>query len=146
MTRERRRRADWLTAAGLRETPARRAVASVLEETRGRQVTAQELHTAARSIDPRIGLATVYRTLGALAADGVVEVVTHEDGESAYRLCSRGHHHHLVCSRCDAVIEIRECDLGAVERTLADRYRFRIDEHDVSFRGLCAACRSSRRP
>ena len=143
MTKRAPRGVDWLTESGLRETPARRAVASVLEEARGRQVTAQELHSAARSIDPRIGLATVYRTLGALAADGVVEVVTHEDGESAYRLCSRGHHHHLVCSRCDAVIEIRDCDLGAVERTLADRYRFRIDEHDVTFRGTCASCARS---
>lgn len=124
----------------LRSTRARRAVLAVLERERGRQVTAQELHTAARGIVPEIGLATVYRTLGALEADGTVEIVTQEDRESAYRLCSPGHHHHLVCSRCDAVIEILDCDLGALERRLSRRHGFRIEEHDVTFRGRCASC------
>lgn len=133
-------RTERLESSGLRPTRARRAVLAVLQRERGRQLTAQELHRRARSLQPRIGLATVYRTLGALAEEGLVEVVSQEARESAYRLCSPGHHHHLICSSCGAVIEILECDLGSVERTLARRYRFLIEEHAITFRGRCARC------
>jgi Fur family transcriptional regulator, ferric uptake regulator len=127
---------------GLRPTRARRAVLTVLERERGRQLTAQELHTEARSLQPRLGLATVYRTLGVLEEEGVVEVVSHEERESAYRLCSPGHHHHLICVQCGAVIEIPECDLAELERRLERRHEFRIEEHDVTFRGRCGGCSS----
>ncbi|MGH2830905.1 MAG: Fur family transcriptional regulator [Actinomycetota bacterium] len=126
----------------LRETPARRAVLTVLKGERGRRLTAQQVHRRAEAIRPRIGLATVYRTLGALAQDGVIDVVATGDRESAYRLCSEGHHHHLVCDGCGAVFEIGECDVGEVERRLEGRYRFRITEHSLTFRGRCSRCAS----
>lgn len=125
---------------GLRPTRARRAVLTVLERERARQLTAQQLHRRARRVQPSIGLATVYRTLSALAGEGVVDVVSTEGRESAYRLCSPGHHHHLICSGCGGVIEIQECDLGSLERALSRRYRFRIDEHAITLRGLCRRC------
>lgn len=123
----------------LRSTRARRAVLRVLERERGRQLTAQELHRRARVIQPSIGLATVYRTLSSLAEEGVVDVVSH-DRESAYRLCSPGHHHHLICTGCGRVVEIEECDVGSLERALSRRYRFTISEHSITFRGLCERC------
>lgn len=133
-------------AGGLsvRVTRARRAVLAVLERERGRQLTAQELHREARAVAPRIGLATVYRTLSALEEEGRVEVVSQEARESAYRLCSPGHHHHLLCTGCGAVVEIGECDLAPLERKLSRRHRFRIDEHAVTLRGRCAKCLSGR--
>ena len=50
-----------------------------------------------------VGLATVYRTLGWLAENGVVDTLSHNRGEACYRLCGDGHHHHLVCSGCHRV-------------------------------------------
>jgi Fur family ferric uptake transcriptional regulator len=125
---------------GLRPTRSRLAVLTILERERDRQLTAQALHREARSIQPGIGLATVYRTLSALEGEGLVEVITQDGAEAAYRLCSPGHHHHLVCGGCGAVIEILKCDLSSLEQTLARRYRFRIEEHAITFRGRCAAC------
>lgn len=124
----------------LRLTRARRTVLRVLERERGRRMTAQELHRRARTLEPRIGLATVYRTLSALADEDVVDVVSTDDRQSAYRLCSPGHHHHLICTGCGKTVEIEECDLSTMERTLARRYRFRISEHAITVRGLCARC------
>ena len=125
----------------MRATRPRRAVVSVLERSRDRQLTAQDLHQAARRSESHIGLATVYRTLAALEQEGAVEVISNDGGEAAYRLCSPGHHHHLVCAGCGAVIEIEECDVEPLARKLARRYRFRIDEHDVTLRGRCSRCR-----
>lgn len=129
-----------------RSTPARRAVFVVLERERGRHLTAQQVHREAEALRPGIGLATVYRTLSAMAGDGVVDVVSTDEREAAYRLCSAGHHHHLVCAQCGAVIEIGGCDVEAVERRLARRYHFRITEHALTFRGVCAACQRRGRP
>ena len=123
-----------------RLTPSRRAVLTVLERERGRQLSAQELHRRARKLQPSIGLATVYRTLSSLSDEGAVDVVSTDHGEAAYRLCSPGHHHHLICSNCGTVVEIQECDLGSLERSLGRRYRFKIDEHAITFRGLCGRC------
>lgn len=123
-----------------RLTPSRRAVLTVLERARGQQLSAQELHRRARKLHPTIGLATVYRTLSTLSDEGAVDLVSTEHGEAAYRLCSPGHHHHLICSNCGTVVEIEDCDLGTLERALGRRYRFKITEHAVTFRGLCARC------
>src|SRR5437763_10910117 len=125
----------------MRTTRPRRAVMAVLERERDHQLTAQDLHRKALTVMPRIGLATVYRTLAALEDEGSVEVISQEAGESAYRLCSSGHHHHLVCTGCGAVVEIRECDLEPLARRLSRRHGFRVDAHDVTLRGRCADCR-----
>lgn len=126
----------------MRATRPRQALLSVLEETRDRQLTAQDLHREARRVEPRIGLATVYRALNALEAEGAVEVISQEAGEAAYRLCSPGHHHHLVCRECGAVVEIDECDVQPLARRLARRHGFDIDRHEVTLRGRCRACQS----
>jgi len=114
---------------------------AILQRERGRQLSAQDLHREARSIEPSIGLATVYRNLSTLESEGVVEVISQEAGEAAYRLCSQGHHHHLVCTGCGAVIEIEECDLEALSRRMSRRHGFRIEQHDVTLRGRCPRCR-----
>src|SRR5436309_507744 len=125
----------------MRSTRPRQTVIAVLERERDHQLTAQDLHRRARSVAPRIGLATVYRTLSALEREGAVEVISQEGGESAYRLCSGSHHHHLVCTGCGAVVEVEECELEPLTRRLSRRHGFRIDAHDVTLRGRCAKCR-----
>ena len=54
----------------------------------------------------KVGLATVYRNLQAMAADGEVDVLRTDDGEAVYRACSTGHHHHLVCRVCGRTVEV----------------------------------------
>ena len=125
----------------MRTTQPRQTVVAILEREREHQLTAQDLHRKARAVAPRIGLATVYRTLAALEEEGAVEVISQDAGESAYRLCSSGHHHQLVCTGCGAVIEIQECDLDSLAHRLSRKHGFRVDAHDVTLRGRCAACR-----
>ena len=125
----------------MRTTRPRQAVVAVLERERDRQLTAQDLHRKALDVTPRIGLATVYRTLAALEREGAVEVISQDAGEAAYRLCSKGHHHHLVCTGCGAVVEIQECDLEPLAKRLSRKHGFRVEAHNVTLKGRCAACR-----
>ena len=129
-----------LERRGVRPTPRRLEVLEELARERD-DVTAQELWSRLRERDSGAGLATVYRTLGLLSENGVVDVLAHHGGEQCYRLCSDAHHHHLVCERCHRVIEIEECDLGDWVERVAKRHGFRATEHRLEITGLCRDCR-----
>ena len=88
----------------------------------------------------KVGLATVYRNLQAMAADGEIDVLRTDDGESVYRACSTGHHHHLVCRECGRTVEI---DGPAVERwaaTVSAAHGFTEVTHSVEIFGRCRDC------
>ena len=131
--------ADRLRAAGERITRQRLDVADALASI-GRQATAQELYERLRGHAPRIGRATVFRTLEALVAAGVARRLEQDGHVYAYVACRPGHHHHLACSRCGRVEEIGEAYIRPVaERVAADR-GFRIDDARLDFYGVCARC------
>ena len=70
-------------------------------------LSAQDLHARLRTQGQSVGLATVYRTLQAMATDGDVDMMRTGDGEAVYRRCSSGnHHHHLVCRSCGRTVEV----------------------------------------
>ncbi len=88
-----------------RRTRQRSVIVALLGES-ARFRTAQDLHQALRARGESIGLATVYWALGALAEAGEVDVVQTARGETLYRRCGSGHHHHLICRRCGRAVEV----------------------------------------
>jgi Fur family transcriptional regulator, ferric uptake regulator len=103
--------------------------------------SAQDLHAELRGSGAAVGLTTVYRHLQALADAGAVDVLRGPDGETVYRACGTGrHHHHLVCRVCGRTVEIEG---GAVERwtrQVAEAEGFVDVDHTVEVVGTCAAC------
>jgi Fur family ferric uptake transcriptional regulator len=133
---------ELLRRKGVRPTRRRVAVLGELAVERD-DATAQALWHRLREHDEEtIGLATVYRTLALLHEHGVVDALSHHEGERCYRLCADGHHHHLLCERCHRVVEIDDCDLGDWVDGIASRHGFVASEHRVEISGVCAACRS----
>jgi Fur family transcriptional regulator, ferric uptake regulator len=126
----------------LRPTAQRLAVLAALAVERD-DATAQEIHAALLARGERVGLATVYRTLAALSECGVVDSLMHHPGEICYRLCSPGHHHHLVCEKCHRVVELGDCDLGSWLASRASRHGFTINSHTVEVTGVCRECRAT---
>lgn len=123
----------------MRETRRRAEVLAALGG--GEALAAQDLHARLRAAGSRVGLATVYRTLRLLAEEGAVDVLRDDDAQQArYRLCSVGHHHHLVCDRCGRVEEIPECDVSGWAAKVARRRGFRVRAHRAEILGLCRAC------
>jgi len=129
-----------LERSGVRVTSCR---LEVLEELAREQddATAQEIWSRLRERGSRTGLATVYRTLALLSSAGIVDVFSHHAGEQCYRLCSDGHHHHLVCESCHHVVEVSECDLDDWLDGVARQAGFVATGHHVEITGLCAECR-----
>jgi Fur family ferric uptake transcriptional regulator len=103
-------------------------------------VTAQQLHQQMLATDSPIGLATVYRSLQLLAADGVADAVRTPDGETAYRRCSPTHPHHLICRSCGRTIEIEAAPIEAWAEQVAAQHGFRDIGHVVEINGLCPDC------
>jgi Fur family transcriptional regulator, ferric uptake regulator len=131
---------DVLSVAGVRPTRQRERVLSELMGERD-DVTAQELHERLRSGGEKLGLATVYRTLGLLAEAGVIDVLSHRPGELCYRWCGQGHHHHLVCSSCHRVVELADCELDPWLERISRAHGFVTTGHRLEVSGLCGACR-----
>jgi Fur family transcriptional regulator, ferric uptake regulator len=133
---------EKLRTGGLKPTRQRLRVLQELA-AESSDVTATELHRRLRADGDRIGLATVYRTLNALASNGVIDSFSHHPGESCYRLCSDGHHHHLVCTSCHRVVELGECGLDSWLAKVATGADFEPTDHRVEVLGLCSDCRAA---
>ncbi|CAN5176320.1 transcriptional repressor [soil metagenome] len=103
-------------------------------------VSAQTLHSALRDKGSPIGLATVYRALADLAVEGEADHLQQE-GESLYRACTPGsHHHHLICRSCGLTVEIEANEVEQWARTVAAQHGFTQPNHVVDVFGLCADC------
>jgi Fur family ferric uptake transcriptional regulator len=124
----------------MRKTKQREAVLGQLEAHDGFQ-SAQQIHAALVHSGESVGLATVYRTLQALAAAKAVSVMRTDDGEALYRHCdTERHHHHIVCRRCGATQEISGLGLENFLTTVGGDSGFTELEHVIEIWGLCRAC------
>ncbi len=126
-----------------RNTWQREAVREALGTTEG-FVSAQTLHAQLRGAGSSVGLATVYRALADLATEGDADALQQE-GESLYRACTPGsHHHHLICRNCGRTVEISADPVEQWAKDVAAANGFTQPEHVVDVFGYCADCSKSR--
>ena len=127
-----------------RNTWQREAVREALDST-GAFVSAQHLHSGLRDAGSAIGLATVYRALADLTADGDADSLQSADGESLYRACTPGqHHHHLICRSCGTTVEVKADAVESWAKAVAAENGFSQPSHVVDVFGLCATCSARR--
>jgi Fur family ferric uptake transcriptional regulator len=125
-----------------RNTWQREAVREALGTSEG-FVSAQSLHSHLRETGSPIGLATVYRALSDLATEGEADSLQQE-GESLYRACTPGsHHHHLICRNCGLTVEIEADEVETWAQQIAAKHGFTQPNHIVDVFGLCAECSSA---
>ena len=119
-----------------RATRQRDAIRSVLQAS-DRPLSPGEVLDAARAEVNALGLATVYRTLKLLVAEGVVQVITLPGESPRYEMADSAHHHHFQCNTCRRVYDVPGCP-GDLRR-LAPR-GFTVEHHDVTLYGRCRDC------
>jgi Fur family ferric uptake transcriptional regulator len=122
-----------------RRTRQRTAVDGILAD-RDDFRTAQEIHDDLRRLGERVGLTTVYRTLQAMTEAGELDALRTADGETAYRRCSTGHHHHLVCRNCGRTVEVSGPAVEKWANAVAEQHNFRDVSHDLEIFGTCSSC------
>ena len=126
-----------------RVTRQRAALATALDSADA-FLSAQELHARLSEEGTRVGLATVYRNLQAMAADGEIDVLRTDDGEQLYRWCARReHHHHLVCRDCGRTVEIDGPTVETWAHAVGEEHGFSDIGHTIELWGVCSACRAA---
>jgi Fur family transcriptional regulator, ferric uptake regulator len=109
-----------------RNTRQREAILEVIQAAEGPLNVAAILERCRASV-PRLGLATVYRTIGLLRE------------EPHFEPAHRGHHHHFCCRACNRVFELETCPVGIPAGTVLPG-GFQVEDHHLTLYGLCATC------
>ena len=129
-----------MKTTNLRSTKQRKAVSEILASIT-KFSSAQEVHALLISRGEKVGLATVYRTLQALAETGTIDVLRNDGGEALYRACSTDHHHHLVCTVCNKTTEISAPEVEIWTEKIAREKGYVISGHTIEVFGVCKNCR-----
>jgi Fur family ferric uptake transcriptional regulator len=129
-----------LSELGYRLTPQRLMVVQAVEAADG-HISAEEIYLQIRAIYPHMNISTVYRTLELLNERGLVTETDMGDGRVRYHSIGKGHHHHLVCQKCGATIDVEESTLSPLWDEIGQRYHFEVDMKHLALFGLCSKCR-----
>ncbi len=115
-------------ANGLRMTDQRRTIAAVLQEADDHP-DVEELYNRAATVDPRISLATVYRTVKLFEETGILEKHEFGDGRARYEAADREHHDHLIDVHSGDVIEFVDPEIEALQERIAKKLGYRLMGH-----------------
>ncbi len=124
---------------GYRLTAARRSIVAALVSSKG-HISADELVDILHQGATDIGRMTVYRTLDLLTELGLIRPVYQGSAAARYVLLADGHHHHLICSSCQRVIEFDLCTLREIESILSSQSQFAVEGHLLEIYGRCHSC------
>jgi len=129
-----------LSEKGYRLTPQRLMILSAIENSDD-HVSAEEIYAQVVAKYPNVNISTVYRTLELLKQLGLVTETDLGGGRVRYHPADKGHHHHLVCTECGAIIDLDESTLARLEDVLLHRYNFRAQMRHMAIFGRCGNCR-----
>lgn len=122
-------------AKGLRMTEQRRIVARVIGAADDHP-DVEELYARASAIDPRISLATVYRTVKLFEEAGILEKLEFGDGRARYEDADRDHHDHLIDVNSGEVIEFVDPEIEELQERIAARLGYRLIGHRLELLGV----------
>jgi Fur family ferric uptake transcriptional regulator len=128
-----------LKKQGYRLTPQRLMILEQVEAAE-HHISAEEIFQRIRERYPNLNISTVYRTLELLKGLGLVTETDMGDGRVRFHSIGKGHHHHLVCSNCGQVTDVKEEELTPLNDLLSKRYGFRADLHHLAIFGRCKKC------
>ncbi|MBS7670541.1 Fur family transcriptional regulator [Croceicoccus gelatinilyticus] len=120
---------------GLRITDQRRVIARVLSDSEDHP-DVELLHSRASAIDPRISIATVYRTVRLFEEAGILDRHDFGDGRARYEAAPEAHHDHLIDVETGKVVEFVDPELEALQRQIAERLGFRLVDHRMELYGV----------
>lgn len=132
---------NYITQHNLKITKQRRAV---LEAFLGSEehVSAEELYKIVSEKEPKIGLATVYRTLALLTVSGLAAELDFGDGQKRYEHSfEHEHHDHMICTQCGKIIEFHHPLIEKLQEDVAQEHGFEMATHKLDMFGICKNCR-----
>ena len=137
---------EYIARHGLKHSRQRERIAETFLQMGG-HVSVEELVARVRRVDPRISVATVYRTMKLLHECGLAHARNFGDGQTRYEAAAgRDHHDHLICTRCGTIVEFENDRIEAMQDAVARKHDFLVTSHKMELYGLCRACQREAAP
>ena len=135
---------DYMAKHGLRSTEQRRLVTEMFFAS-AEHLSIEDLLDRVRTEEPKIGYATVYRTLKLLKDCGLAFERHFGDGVSRYEVAwANEHHDHMICVECEKIVEFEDPDIEELQHDVAARLGFTLVRHKLELYGMCADCRAKQ--
>ena len=131
---------DYMLTQGLKSTRQREMI---LEEflRAGSHLSTEDLYLRLRKRNPRIGYATVHRTLKLFAECGIAAQRHFGDGQTRYEAIAQDEHHdHLICTECGRIVEFEDPRIEKLQDQVAEKHGFTVERHRLELYGLCSKC------
>ena len=136
---------EYARKHGLKSTNQRDAIVDQFLKSTG-HMSIEDLLAKVRKRSPKVGYATVYRTMKLLTECGVAFERKFGDGLTRYELADESSHHdHLICTSCAKIIEFEEPKIEELQEKIASRYGFELLSHKHEMYGTCAECQAKGR-
>lgn len=137
------RLSEHMGKRGLRSTSQRRLVAEVFFRSDG-HLSIDEMLALVRKRDPKVGYATVYRTMKLLVQSGVASERQFGNTVTRFEIAHGDEHHdHLICVECGAIIEFEDAGIERLQDAVAERHGFRLQRHKHELYGTCRNCQGA---
>ena len=119
---------------GVRLTDQRKLVAKVMSESKDHP-DVDELHKRVSSIDDKISIATVYRTVKLFEESGIIERHDFKEGKSRYEPLTEEHQDHLIDINSGEIVEFVDKDIEDLQRKIAQKLGFKLVDHKLELYG-----------
>ena len=132
---------QYLKNKGMLASRQREQILDIFLKTE-KHPTINDLYDLVRKKHPQIGLATIYRTMNVICDAGLARETDFGGGirrfEHKYK---HQHHDHLICLKCDRIIEVMSPEIEKLQENLAQKHRFKAVRHRMEIFGLCKNCK-----
>jgi Fur family ferric uptake transcriptional regulator len=129
-----------LKSAGLKITLPRLKILQLLEQSKDRHMSAEDVYKTLIDMGEEISLATVYRVLTQFEAAALIDKHNFEGGHAVFEIRSHVHHDHLVCVKCGRVEEFLDDMIEFRLEHIAKNMQFKITDHALNIYGICCNC------
>lgn len=131
---------DELKKAGLKATLPRIHVLQLLLSNEGVHMSAEMVYRKLHEGGVDVNLATVYRVLTQFEDAGLVERHQFDATTSVFELKPEDHHDHMICVRCQKIIEYQSPEIEALQEQIAAAYGCHIVDHTHIMYVTCSEC------
>ena len=135
--------AEDLKSAGLKVTLPRLKILEVLEKSFNHHLTVEDIYRVLIEQNKEINVATIYRVLSQFEESGIVNKLNFENNQAVYELSNVEHHDHLVCVKCNTIVEFQDDVIERHQLQIAKKYGFQLTDHSLYLYGLCKTCKES---
>ncbi len=130
----------YMAERGLKSTRQRSLIIETFFASGG-HLSVEDVWSKVRQHDPKVSVATVYRTMKLLSECGLAHARNFGDGQTRYEAAAGRHHHdHLICTSCGTIVEFENDRIEAMQDAVARKHGFKVTSHKMELYGLCRAC------